>query len=186
MDLVSKAFPIATGALYVRKYFNHQSKEIAEEMTNAIKNRFEAILNSMKWMDEATRFSAKLKVKNMLTIVGYPKELMDDSQLIEYYEPLNINENNYFESVLNIWSFETNNSLKKLREPYIKSDWKNWYGAAAIDAYYDMTKNVMSFPAGILQGRFFASDRPSYLNYGAIGAVMGHEISHGFDDQVSM
>jgi predicted metalloendopeptidase len=186
MSLVTRAFPIATGALYVRKYFNHESKEIAQDMMNVLKERFEVILRNVKWMDEATRFSAILKVKNMMSIIGYHKELMDDSQLTAYYEPLDIDENNYFESVLSIKSYESDRELKKLRETYIKSDWRNWYGAASIDAYNDMTKNVISFPAGVLQGRFFAVDRPNYLNYGAIGTVMGHEITHGFDDQVRL
>ncbi|KAL7013333.1 hypothetical protein ACKWTF_015337 [Chironomus riparius] len=183
MGLVSGYFSTATGALYVRKYFNHASKEIVQEMMGIIKEKYEVMLRSVPWMDDKTKFSAVLKVKNMLTNIAYPNELMDDAKLSELYGSIQIDEDKFYESIFKHQVFVAEREFKKLREPYSKSDWRNWFGAAVIDAFYDLTKNVINFPAGIFQGRFFSPTRPGYMNYGAIGAVMGHEMTHAFDDQ---
>ena len=75
---------------------------------------------------------------------------------------------------------------KKLREPVDKTDWKRHANPAVVNAFYSSLENSIQFPAGILQGVFFNQDRPSYMNYGSIGWVIGHEITHGFDDQVEL
>ncbi|XP_070505218.1 neprilysin-2-like [Chironomus tepperi] len=183
MNYVSKSYSIATGALYVRKYFNHDSKETVQDMMDMIKAKYDVILRSVEWMDDQTKQSALLKLKNMLTNIAYPNELMDDNKLVDYYGSVTVDETKFYESLFNVQKYSHEQDLKDLRETYSKSDWKNWFGAAVIDAYYDLTKNVINFPAGIFQGRFFSHDRPAYMNYGAIGTVMGHEMTHAFDNQ---
>ena len=113
-------------------------------MMGIIKDKYEVMLRSVQWMDEKTKFSAILKVKNMLTNIAYPNELMDDNKLVEYYGTLKIDEDKFYESIFNHQLFVAEREFKKLREPYSKSDWRNWFGAALIDAFYDLTKNVIS------------------------------------------
>lgn len=176
---------IATSSLYVKNFFPHESREIAIEMVEAIRNEFEIILNETEWMDEVTKEAAIGKVQNMLAFIGYPDELLDDSKLIEYYKDLTLDGENYFESILNISKFEVRKLVRNFRTPVDKTDWKLHAYVAIINAFYDPLENSIQVPAGILQGVYFAADRPKYLNYAAIGSIIGHEISHGFDDEGS-
>lgn len=144
LGFVSKMFPTAKGALYVRKYFNNNSKDIVKNMMDIIKSKYEVMLRLVKWMDEPTRLAALKKVKNMITNIAYPNELLDDKKLLDYYGPMKIDEDKFFESIFNIAFTTRQRGMKKLREPYVKSDWRNWFGAAVIDAFYDLTKNVIS------------------------------------------
>ncbi|XP_070505178.1 neprilysin-2-like isoform X2 [Chironomus tepperi] len=185
MNLASDNLPIAVGALYVRKYFQKNSKDIAQEMLEGIRHEFNDILKTVPWMDDSTRTAAQSKMKKMIYNIGYPDELMNDIKLTEFYNLLKINENNFFKSILNVKKFEIDRSFMALNEPFNKSDWRYFSGASVVNAFYDPTKNSIEFPAGILQGHFFSADRPRYLNYGAIGVVIGHEITHLFDDQGS-
>ena len=141
MDLASDNLPIATGALYVRKYFQQNSKDIAKEMMEGIREEFEEILKTVPWMDEKTREAAQSKMGKMIYNIGYPDELMDDKKLIEFYNKLNVDENKFLESILNIKKFEIDRSFKTLYEPFNKSDWRYFSGASVVNAYYDPTKN---------------------------------------------
>jgi len=183
IDITSGSLSIAVGALYVRKYFRQDSKAAALEMVNGIRKEFELILNEVQWMDEETRKSALNKLHGMSTHIGYPDEIMDNSKIEKYYENLEINENNYLQSVLNMNVFGTDYAFNKLRKPVNKTDWVTHARPAVVNAFYSSIENSIQFPAGILQGQFFSADRPKFLNYGAIGFVIGHEITHGFDDQ---
>ncbi|KAL5273947.1 Nep2 family protein [Megaselia abdita] len=175
--------PISVGALYVRKHFNEDAKSIALDMVNGIKNVFENILKEISWMDNETRGSALNKLQKMTTHIGYPDEILNDSKLEEYYKNLDIDPEKYLESVLKMSVFGTNYAFNKLRKPVNKTDWLSHAKPAVVNAYYSALENSIQFPAGILQGKFFAAERPRYMNYGAIGYVIGHEITHGFDDQ---
>lgn len=204
IDLASGSLSTGAGSLYVRKYFKKESKEAALEMVDSIKKEFTDILKTVPWMDDKTRESALAKVKSMVTHIGYPDELTDDNKLVEFYKPIKIDENKYLESVLSINIFGTDRAFKKLRLPVNKTDWITHSRPAVVNAFYSSIENsirewilwlfdifyknffhFIEFPAGILQGQFFSAERPKYLNYGAIGFVIGHEITHGFDDQVS-
>merc|ERR1712142_969446 len=148
-----------------------------------IRKQFELILDQVEWMDEKTRQKAKLKLKAMNSHIGYPPELLDVKKLEDLYAGLKLGEDKYFENVLNISIFDTDYAFSKLRKKVDKSDWVHHGRPAVVNAFYSPLENSIQFPAGILQGVFFGSDRPKYLNYGAIGWVIGHEITHGFDDQ---
>lgn len=180
---VGSSFSLAIGSLYVRKYFKEEAKSNAEEMVQLIREEMYKILNEIDWMDEVTRKSAIEKAKSMTTHIAYPEELLDNAKLEEFYDGLEIEPTNYLESVLNLTRFGTNYSFKQLRKPVNKTDWKSHGNPAIVNAFYSSIENSIQFPAGILQGTFFSNDRPRYMNYGAIGFVIGHEITHGFDDQ---
>ena len=181
VDISSGSVPISVGALYIRKHFQKDSKAAALDMVNRIKVEFEKILKTVPWMDETTRKAALAKVEKMTTHIGYPDELMDDNKLIEFYKTVTVDENKYLESILKLNVFGTDRAFKKLREAVNKTDWITHAKPAVVNAFYSSIENSIQFPAGILQGQFFNADRPKYMNYGAIGFVIGHEVTHGFD-----
>ncbi|XP_045472319.1 neprilysin-2-like isoform X1 [Harmonia axyridis] len=183
VDISAGSLSTAAGALYVRKYFNEDARQNALEMVRDIRAEFERILKEVDWMDDETKKNAIEKAKSMSTHIAYPDELLDDSKLEEFYQNLEMDENNYMGSVLNLTLFGTQFSFKRLRQPVNKTDWITHGRPAIVNAFYSSIENSIQFPAGILQGVFFNADRPRYMNYGAIGFVIGHEITHGFDDQ---
>ncbi|XP_034935732.1 neprilysin-2-like isoform X2 [Chelonus insularis] len=183
VDIVSNSLSISVGALYVRTYFNEDAKKNALEMVSDIRSQFNKILQTVDWMDEETRKSALDKAASMTTHIAYPDELLDDSKLEKFYEKLEFDDGNYLDCILNLTLFGTEYSFSKLRKPVNKSDWITHGRPAVVNAFYSSIENSIQFPAGILQGAFFSNNRPRYMNYGAIGFVIGHEITHGFDDQ---
>ncbi|XP_043263785.1 neprilysin-2 isoform X2 [Colletes gigas] len=183
IDTVSGSLAISVGALYVRKYFKEDAKKNAVEMVADIREEFTKILKKVDWMDEDTRKSALSKAASMSTHIAYPDELLDDNKLEEFYKKLELTTDNYLEGILNLTLFGLEYSFGRLRKPVNKSDWITHGRPAIVNAFYSSIENSIQFPAGILQGAFFSNDRPRYMNYGAIGFVIGHEITHGFDDQ---
>ena len=135
------------------------------------------------WMDELTKAKAREKAASIVEHIGYPSELMDVQKLEDLYAGLDLNSTHYLGNALNMTVFGTNYAFSKLREKVNKTDWVHHGRPAVVNAFYSPLENSIQFPAGILQGIFFSNDRPRYLNYGAIGWVIGHEITHGFDDQ---
>ena len=134
-------------------------------------------------MDLETRRRAHNKLDAIKEYIGYPPEIMDNSKLEELYEGLEISKDTYYDNGINMSIWSTNYHWKKLREKVDKRDWKRHANPAVVNAFYSSLENSIQFPAGILQGIFFNKDRPNYMNYGSIGWVIGHEITHGFDDQ---
>lgn len=132
IDLVTSNFEIAVSALYVRKYFNQDSKAVALEMVNTIKDEFEQILKKVSWMDDATRAAAMIKAKNIVTHIGYPDELMDDKKLLDYYKKVSVNEDKFLESVLSIQTLAADLVYEKLRQNVNKTDWKTHSKAAVV------------------------------------------------------
>ncbi|XP_053978584.1 neprilysin-2 isoform X1 [Hylaeus volcanicus] len=183
IDTVSGSLSISVGALYVRKYFKEDAKKNAVEMVADIREEFTKILKTVDWMDEDTRKSALSKAASMASHIAYPDELLDDNKLEDFYKNLELTTDNYLEGILNLTLFGVEYSFSKLRKPVNKSDWITHGRPAIVNAFYSSIENSIQFPAGILQGAFFSNDRPRYMNYGAIGFVIGHEITHGFDDQ---
>ncbi|XP_039763286.1 neprilysin-2 isoform X2 [Pararge aegeria] len=182
-DTASVSMSIAVGALYIRKYFNEDSKSNALEMVNDIRQQFRKTLTQVDWMDEKTREEALQKADGMSSHIAYPNEMLDNKKLTEFYDGLEMKADKLMESVLNLTLYGTEYLFSKLREPVNKTDWVTHGRPAIVNAFYSSIENSIQFPAGILQGTFFSAQRPAYMNYGAIGFVIGHEITHGFDDQ---
>ncbi|XP_038216679.1 neprilysin-2 [Zerene cesonia] len=182
-DTTSASMSIAVGALYIRKYFNENSKAKALEMVDDIRQQFSKTLSEVEWMDSMTRQAALDKAQAMAAHIAYPNELLDNQKLTEFYSGLEMSTDKLMESVLNLTLFGTEYLFSKLREPVNKTDWVTHGRPAIVNAFYSSIENSIQFPAGILQGTFFSAKRPAYMNYGAIGFVIGHEITHGFDDQ---
>jgi neprilysin len=143
-DLITSSLPTALSALYVRKYFNEESKRDALDMVNAIKEEFEKILKKVPWMGEKTRETALVKVKAMRTHIGHPNELADDKKLIELYKTVTVDSDNYLRSVLNIKKFDADREFLKLREAVNKTDWINLSKQAQVNAFYSSVENSIS------------------------------------------
>lgn len=185
-NLVLSYFPHALGALYVRKHFDENAKAKVNEMVDNIMDAFKGILDEINWMDNSTKVNALTKAEKMKYQMAYADELRNDSKLVEYYTTLGypeVDQNAYYETVLNLGKASTFYGLSRLRQPVNKDEWAVFVAPAIVNAFYSSLENTIKFPAGILQGAFFNPDRPQYMNYGGIGFVIGHEITHGFDDQ---
>ncbi|XP_043285771.1 neprilysin-2-like [Venturia canescens] len=175
-------FPLIAGAMYVKNYFDNRTKENVSEIASNVRRELENILMEASWIDDTSRATMLDKVRTMVSHIGYPDELLNDDKLDKFYEKLNFSENSYFEAKLKLNIFENDYSLGKLREPVNKTEWMSHGQSAAVNPAFQQAENSYQFPAGILQDVFFSNDRPNYMNYGAIGASIGHEMTHGFDD----
>ncbi|CAB3370699.1 Hypothetical predicted protein [Cloeon dipterum] len=181
VDWTNKKMGMAVGALFIRDNFNLESKETALEMIHTIREAFNELLAENDWMDNETRAVAKEKADQMNERIGYPELLTDPKELSNEYIMLNISENEFLENIFNVLRYDAYHNLQKLRQPVNKDKWST--DPAVVNAFYNPNKNDIVFPAGILQPLFYSQHFPKSLNYGGIGVVIGHEITHGFDDK---
>ncbi|MBP1641468.1 MAG: Endothelin-converting enzyme 1 [Acidobacteria bacterium] len=164
----------AVGKLYVEREFAGDSKRVAVEMIEDIEKAFEANLAHLSWMDDVTRARAVEKARKVTNKIGYPDAWRD-------YSPVAVRRADYFGSAGSAARFEVARQLAKVGKPVDRGEWL--MVPQLVNAYYQPTNNEIAFPAGILQPPFFHRDFPAAMNYGGVGAVMGHELTHGFDDQ---
>jgi neprilysin len=174
-------YPHAFGSLYVRKHFREDAKAKALDMVNNIKDEFKIMLKEITWMDEETKKGANEKADTISAQIGFADELIDDAKLTEFYNtfPVTIDATQYYSSAFAMNIASTNRNNKRFREAIDWTDWTLFVTPAIVNAFYSSLENSIKFPAGILQGAFFNADRPQYMNYGGIGFVIGHEITHG-------
>ncbi|XP_029824984.2 neprilysin-4-like [Ixodes scapularis] len=180
---ISGSMAHAVGRLYVDKMFDPKAKKTIDELVGVINNTFEEMLENNTWMDDSTREEAMEKLRKMGAKIGYPPWILNDTYLNGLYEYMPAVSLNY--SFLNVLhGLDLNRDIQELltlRKPYKKED--EWgTGAAVVNAFYNPLNNDITFPAGILQPPFFQDGVPSSINMGAIGMVIGHELTHGFDD----
>uniref|UniRef100_A0A803U1T5 Neprilysin n=1 Tax=Anolis carolinensis TaxID=28377 RepID=A0A803U1T5_ANOCA len=171
----------AVGRLYVTEAFAGESKKMVQDMITQIREVFIHTLEELTWMDAETKKKAEEKALAIKERIGYPNEIIiDTAKLNAEYKDLNYKEEEYFENMVENLKFAQKERLKKLREKVDKEEWIS--GAAVVNAFYSANRNQIVFPAGILQPPFFSAAQPKSLNFGGIGMVIGHEITHGFDD----
>jgi len=175
----------AVGAMYAREYFKLAAKEVTDEMVTNIRKEFKTMLDKLDWMDAKTKKRAHEKANLMTPNIAYASEILDDILLEKFYDGLILTKTSYLKNYLKLKTWINKYYAQEFRKPIDKKSWKTHGGAAIVNAFYNPSENSINFPAGILEGVFFQEDRPLYLNYGAIGFVVGHEITHGFDDQGS-
>lgn len=138
---ILKSLPISTGATYVRKYFDEESKKVAQNMANIIRDEFIKTLKELSWMDEQTRAEALKKANAVVLHVAYPDELIDNDKLEKYYQDLELQPNSLLHSVLNIRKFARNRTINQLRKPINKTDWETHSNAAVVNAYNALLEN---------------------------------------------
>lgn len=161
------------GQLFVRDRFAGASKTAAEEQVHAIVGAMKANLDALAWMDAATKAKAYAKLDAMTYQIGYPNKWRAYTFKIE--------PGAWAKNALAAGAFEQARQLAKIGKPDDRDDW--YMSAPTVNAYYDPARNGMVFPAGILQPPFYAVDASIPANLGAMGVVVGHELTHGFDDQ---
>ncbi len=176
IDLCNAMLGMPIGQLYVQRHFPEEAKRRMNELVKNLIVAFEGRIERLEWMGEGTKRQAKEKLASFTPKIGYPDVWKDYSSL--QLSPINLVEN-----VRKIREFEHNYELAKLGKPIDRNEWL--MTPQTINAYYNPLKNEIVFPAAILQPPFFNLQADDAVNYGAIGAVIGHEISHGFDDSGS-
>ncbi|ESO88297.1 hypothetical protein LOTGIDRAFT_219386 [Lottia gigantea] len=171
---------MAAGRLFVESAFDKGSKKIILEMINKLRAAFSDQIESNIWMDDETREAARKKANALDERVGYPEEILNDTYLNNLYKNIKYNSSDYFNNILVTELQQTVDKAKLLQEQVDKSKWL--FGPAFVNANYYPLSNYMEFPAAILQNRFYSKTYPRSVNFGGIGMVIGHEITHGFDD----
>jgi putative endopeptidase len=174
MTLIDNNIGEGLGQIYVRKHFVPETKAKMDELVANLLAATRQRLEHLAWMDDATRAEALKKLATFEPRIGYPDKWRDYSALI-------VERGKHFENARNARVFEWERRVKRLNEPVDRSEWD--MTPQTMDAYYNPLKNQITFPAGILQPPMFDPNADPAVNYGAIGAVIGHEIGHGFDDQ---
>ena len=177
VDLVSgQALGEVVGKLYVQKHFKPESKAAMEKLVDNLLKAFDDSIDNLTWMTDETKARAKDKLSKITPKIGYPNVWKD-------YSKLEIEADDLFGNMMRSNLVEHKRNVSKLGQPIDREEWG--MTPQTVNAYYSPTKNEIVFPAAILQPPFFDVDTPAPLNYGGIGAVIGHEISHAFDDQGS-
>jgi len=180
LQVINTTVGEALGKLYVEKKFPAEAKVKAEKMIKNVFLAFENRINNLPWMSPETRVSAIEKLRKSTIKIGYPDKWKDYSALT-----LKSPEEggSFFENAINISSWRFKEDLDKLYKPVDKTEWG--MSPQTVNAYYNPSYNEIVFPAAILQPPFYNYQADEAVNYGGIGAVIGHEISHGFDDSGS-
>ncbi|KAI5652041.1 peptidase family m13 domain-containing protein [Phthorimaea operculella] len=178
---VNSNMGMALGSMFVKKYFDETSKNDTLRMTTEIQQSFKELLYMTEWIDDNTKKLAQHKVEAMMLRIGYPDFILHKQELDDRYKEVKIHPDKYFENILNILQHLTKMEQSRLGQPVNKTLWNT--APAVVNAYYSRNKNQIMFPAGILQPPFYHRHFPRSLNYGGIGVVIGHEITHGFDDK---
>ena len=176
VDLVSGRLGEVVGKLYVQKHFKPEAKAEMEKLVKNLLAAFDDSIDNLTWMTDTTKAKAKEKLSKITPKIGYPNRWKD-------YSKLEIEADDLFGNVMRSNLVEHERNVSKLGQPIDREEWG--MTPQTVNAYYSPTKNEIVFPAAILQPPFFDLNAPAPLNYGGIGAVIGHEISHGFDDQGS-
>ena len=178
LQVVNGTVGEALGKLYVEKMFPAEAKTKAFNMIKNIIRAYKARINNLTWMSAATKIKAIEKLDKLTIKIGYPDKWEDYSALV-----INSPENggSYFDNLRNVSQWQWKKDLDKLSKPVDKTEWG--MSPQTVNAYYNPSYNEIVFPAAILQPPFYDYRADEAVNYGGIGAVIGHEISHGFDDE---
>lgn len=164
----------ALGKMYVAEKFPPEAKARALEMVNNLKDALAERIKTLEWMDQPTKDAALKKLAAFQVKIGYPDKWRD-------YSNLKIDRTSYAQNVIRANVFEVDRLLKKIGKPVDRTEWE--MTPPTVNAYYSPNMNEIVFPAGIMQPPFFDPKADDAVNYGGMGAVIGHEMTHGFDDQ---
>ncbi|TRY81157.1 hypothetical protein TCAL_12081 [Tigriopus californicus] len=177
-----KSFKIGVGSMHVLEYFPPKAKEIVEGMLRRIRATFSELIVNSNWMDDATIGEAQAKLDRMDQMIGYPDELLDEEKVTSLYEGLEVSDDQYLQNHLTATKIYDKIKLQRLRKPASEFKWTYMSTSALVNAFNKWEINTMLFNAAFLQDIFFQTEAPMYKNYGAVGVAIGHEITHGFDN----
>jgi putative endopeptidase len=162
------------GQIYVEKYFTPDAKKRMLDLVNNLQSVYKVRIEQLDWMSPGTKTRALAKLAAFTKKIGYPDKW-------KKYDDVVVNKDTYYANLVSVAQHNYKESIKKVNKPVDKTEWG--MTPPTVNAYYNPTFNEIVFPAGILQFPFFDKNADDAINYGAIGAVIGHEMTHGFDDQ---
>lgn len=174
IDAVNGSLGEAVGQLYVEKYFPAEAKERMLKLVDNLKQALSERINQLEWMSTPTKEKAQEKLGTFIVKIGYPDKWKD-------YSTLEIKKDSYWQNILRASDFAWQEMIDELGKPVDRTKWH--MSPQTVNAYYSPSSNEICFPAGILQPPFFFMSGDDAVNYGGIGVVIGHEMTHGFDDQ---
>jgi len=181
INVLDGGLPWSLSRFYVLESFSRASKELGDQVISDIKERFVFTLDQTSWMSPEVKKLGIQKIGNIVQKIGYPTkspDVMDPSNVEEYYRDLKLSGETFFENQLATAEFLIQRLWSKLGKPTDRNEWD--MSAPTVNAYYNPPGNEIAFPAGIMQSPvFYGPTAPLYLTYGAFGAVSGHELSHG-------
>ncbi|XP_030624722.1 phosphate-regulating neutral endopeptidase PHEX [Chanos chanos] len=182
VNYVENTLIYATGRLFVDAHFQEDKKHMMEELIDGIRWAFIDMLEKENdWMDEGTKKKAIEKAHAVLAKVGYPEFILNDTYINEDIKRLSLSEKDYFGNVMQTLRFIAQSDIGWLRKTVPRTEW--FTNPTTVNAFYSSSTNQIRFPAGELQKPFFwGLDYPRSLSYGAIGVIVGHELTHGFDN----
>lgn len=180
-SLVKDAMPEVVGRLFVMASFKKEAKADVLDLIEHLRITFKGMIDKVDWMEFQTKILAKEKVDYMEPRIGYPEMVYDDIDLNKMYENVTIDIDDPLRNFISIYDDKVTQSLQEIRKPFDRSKWD--MSPAEVNAYYNPGTNQITFLAAILQPPLYVNDQPAYLNFGGIGNIIGHEITHGFDDQ---
>jgi putative endopeptidase len=176
VSLVEGSLGEAVGKIYVEKYFPVNAKKRMDELVQYLIDAYKDSIENLSWMSDETKKKALVKLNKFTPKIGYPAKWKD-------YSSIKIDRNDLISNVKNVTSWNLDREMKKIGSPLDRDEW--FMTPQTVNAYYNPGFNEIVFPAAILQPPFFSLEADDAVNFGAIGAVIGHEIGHGFDDQGS-
>ncbi|KAF8957632.1 hypothetical protein BGZ46_002153 [Entomortierella lignicola] len=183
VNVADAALGSMLGHYFIEKTFNGDSKDMADDIIHSLRNSFTKGLPRLEWLDKETLLNATEKVDLLIQKIGYSTESPDvrsSEALEDYYKDLGIDKADFFGNQIRARTWYTRQTLESLGKPVDKAKWE--MSPQTVNAYYNPNVNEIVFPAGILQPPFFHGDNPEYLNYGGIGVIAGHELTHAFDN----
>ncbi len=173
-SLIDRQLGELLGQLYVQKYFKPEAKKRMKDLVANMQKTFEGRIKKSPWMSDETKLRALQKLNTYVNKIGYPDKWKD-------YQGVVIKRNDFIGNIRSASRWQYNDMLSRLNKPVDKTEWG--MTPPTVNAYYNPQRNEIVFPAGILRTPFFDADADDAINYGGIAAVIGHEMSHGFDDQ---
>lgn len=181
-DTANSFFSMPVGALFVDAAFPEENKAVTEELVANLKVSMQEIINEAQWMDDDTKIRATEKLNKIEAVIAYPDYILDpnDQKMDNDYKNVQISTEGYFENVQGLTLLGEADGFGRLKTEVDRQEW--FTGPAVVNAFYSPSRNSITFPAGILQPPFYDPGQPTSMNYGGIGMVIGHEITHGFDD----
>jgi putative endopeptidase len=174
IDVVNGALGEAVGQLYVAKYFPPEAKDRMVRLVDNLQVALGERINQLEWMSDDTKAKAAEKLSTFIVKIGYPDKWKD-------YTSLEVKDDSYWQNRVRASEFEYAEMIGELGKPVDRTKW--YMSPQTVNAYYNPSSNEICFPAGILQPPFFYMHGDDAINYGGIGVVIGHEMTHGFDDQ---
>ncbi|KAI0238129.1 Endothelin-converting enzyme 1 [Lamellibrachia satsuma] len=180
IEQLSGTMMYAVGSLFVAEHFSSNDKKKTEDILRSIHDTFSSNFHRVAWMDHKTKARAREKARAISQMIGYPDFITNPDKLDKHYENFTFLENDTFENEVRSSLYSREMNLKELGKTPDHNEWH--MGPATVNAYYTPSHNSITFPAGILQKPFYDPTFPMAVNFGSIGSIMGHELTHAFDN----